>query len=146
MKKMPDVLYAVSELTNTDRLIKPHFYSVVSRQKKCFRIPLAETVEDAILFTYPNLHYSNFTRLKFRVFVIQPCKRHGILKPKSLQHRHNFPYAEELKEYASLKNLRMEFSHTVCIRKSDKANEEVYVSRDDKEILLGVRYLPMATV
>ena len=30
--------------------------------------------------------------------------------------------------------------------KSDKANEEVYVSRDDKEILLGVRYLPMATV
>ena len=40
----------------------------------------------------------------------------------------------------------MEFSHTVCIRKLDKANEEVYVSRDDKEILLGIRYLTMATV
>ena len=146
MKSMPDVLYAVSELTNMDRLIKPHLYSVAGRQEKCFRIPLAETPEDALLFTYPNLRHSNFTRLRFRVFAIQVGKRHGILRPSSLQVYHEFPYAKELNEYGCLKQLRMELSHTVIIHKLSKDNEDVYVERDGKEILIGTRYAMTTTI
>lgn len=146
MKKIPSVLYAVTEMTYSGALIRPKHYSVVGSGKRVFRVPLGQTVEDALLFTYPNLYRDNFLSKKFTVWEIEPTKRHGVIKPKYLHQFYEFPYADKLEEFASMRNLRMVKSHNITVCKTHENNDIVTITEGEKEIKLGVRFFPIITV
>ena len=146
MKKIPEVLFAVKAYSDKGRLIKPHTYGIIGSEQMLSRIPLAETVEDAILFTFPKLKDAPFKKLSFQVFAIIPSGRHRILSPKALRLRYGLPYSEELNEYGAMSRLRMELVGAVSISKTNDKNEDIIVSLVGEEVKLGTRYATTATV
>lgn len=146
MKSTPEILFAAKAYSDKGRLIKPHLYGVIGSVIKCNRLPLAETVEDAILFTFPKLKDGNFKKLSFQVFAIIPSGRHRILSPRALKLRYGLPYSEELGEHGSTQRLRMELAGSVSISKTNPKNEDVVVVVDGKEVVIGTRYATTATV
>lgn len=146
MKKTPEILFAVKAYSDKSRLIKPHLHDVIGSEEKRVRVPLGESIEDAILFTYPKLKDLKFKKISFQVFAIIPSGRHRILSSRALKLKYGLPYSEELNEYGTAQRLRMELVGAVSISKVNNKNEEIVVEIEGKEIVLGIRYATTAIV
>ena len=142
MRTTTKVLFAVVRTNEVTEVVKPKLYDICGSDTKAIRIPLTETIEDAILVTYPNLNKESFKKISFKVYHIEVGKRHRVITPKSLEKRHGFPHAIELGEYSCFRTLRMNKLGEVSIKKANSENEEVWTvdKVTGKEKLIGVRY------